>query len=1026
MPSFNLAEPNINPSLNYTYTTEHILPDGKKKSTEYRDYRAFFQMDQHADFAGYAAVDGKQEACTIESDDALLSAFYRSKLLISTVDELVRVIKVVHVSDEEYAHGRPGVPFQKFGVCRDPSKKKLIGAWGAILNKSSWVALNFTAHRLLVMIPTDFWTKLLEYCNTDDGRGKMTKEWFLEILLRYNEAWNYAIVDPVRRNNLLEKCVNIALRWFRFKCLWSSTPAKVEDADLPVEFGIFSQEEYDYILAKMEVPKDNDCLKRKQVDAKRRVIPNFDLVAELEGDVVLDSKDRKRSKKESDQGVNVASSLAHQSDTSFGHVGPAPESACFSRVVMPAPSSGGSMPESAFTGERDESALQAIADFSAGSVTDFFNRRRVEARAVPAVPDSSDFTPAAKRPVGRPRMDLPAPHRVGEHLCNGGFYNFEDVSLTREILLRDAIRRSQQDDPHSLLMYSRDQDGNEAMVDVQVITRALEGLLLRDDLPQVRDKIEGIAMNLAVGFQENVEKIAEEMAREALDATKLLCERRVRLIEEQKALEIAEIKRQSKQEIEQNTLAAIKMRCEFFARQYYKKKPTDPLPEGMVFTKDPAMDISDKSLRDQIQKEIERDLDVDCKISTAQRYLEELISLKDRETAKMQRLEDEHAQTRRNIDHALKTSRQEVFALREEIDRLKRERDVLENSKDICLRDVAEMHKKMDDFTQKQLLENASNCQLGSLFVESTEKQYATVSEFTRARVLQWLEQDSIPLCRAALEHAMQGTVFNVAAMESMGESPPADTAPLDSDVAQPGLSLLEDTRAYNRRVLWHQQGVLESVLEFHSDFLRMDHNFLEPCDQWKVIAQDMDSLKTDMLNKLQAVKQTLTDMEGFLSVDDALTDKFNFCGKKGERMEKYSLRHGEKLAELTKEAGCVFDAISQHVQRFNEKHSEILVQSGVSRAVKDARAKYTAAQEVLQAKVDETKAKGFKDTNDELCNFGMLFARLESFIEEITEQILLCKESKNLPDVTQLTLRYDQLAACMASLQLVVQGLSR
>jgi len=192
------------------------------------------------------------------------------------------------------------------------------------------------------------------------------------------------------------------------------------------------------------------------------------------------------------------------------------------------------------------------------------------------------------------------------------------------------------------------------------------------------------------------------------------------------------------------------------------------------------------------------------------------------------------------------------------------------------------------------------------------------------------------------------------------------------------------------------------------------------------VIAKDMNSLKTDMLSKLQTVKQTLTDMEGFLSVDNAMVDKINLSGKVRDTIEQFSVLHGEKLAELTKEAGCVFEAISRHMERFNEKHSEILVQSGVSRAVKDARAKYTNAQEVLQAKVDETKARGYKDTNDEPCNFGMLFARLESLIEDITQQIVLCKESKNLPDVTKLTLRYDQLAACMASLRLVVHGLSR
>jgi hypothetical protein len=1005
MSGFKLAEPFIDTSLNYTYTTEHILPDGKKKSTNYRDYRAFFEMDRHADFAVYAAVNGKQEACTIESDDALRSAFYRSRLLISTVDELVRVIKAVHIPDEEYDHGRPGVPFQKFGASRDRTRKILIGAWGAILNKNSLVYLNSTTNRLLVMIPTEFWTDVLDYCKTSDGRSRMNKDWFLDILLTYNDAWNHAIVDPVRRKTLLERCLNISLRWFRFKCLWSSTPANVEETDLPVEFGLFTRNEYDNILAKMPIPKDNDFLNRKRLAALKRLNPdsNWDDELEVQGDAKSESVARKRAKKEHE-------AKKQRSESEQGAHPPAPGPA-------PAPTPGASLAEC------DESAVQAVGDFSAGSVTEFFKRRREEASAVP---DSADSTSAAKGPAGRPRVDLPAAHSVGEHLFNGGHYNFEDVSLTRDKLLRDAIRKSQQDDPYSLLMYTRDEAGKEALVDVQVITRALEGLLLRDDLPQVRDKIEHIAMNLAHGFQENVEKIAEEMAKEAIDATKLSCERRVRLIEEQKAKEIADIKRRSKEELEHNTLAVIKMRREFLARQYYKRNPTDPLPEGMVSTTDAAIDIKDKALRDQIKNDIESDLGVDSKIALHQRYMEEVISLKDRETAQWHRLQDEYAQTKKNIEQDLKQLRQEDLALRQQIDRLKTERDALEKIKDVSLQSVAQMREKMDDLTKNKLLKQARDCQLGEVFGESMEKQYHTVSDFTRARVLQWLEQDSIPLCRAALEHAVQGTVFSVAALESMGESPPADTAPLDSDVAQPGLSLLEDTRAYNRRVLWHQQSILESALEFNADFLCMKHDLFEPREQWKVIANDMNSLKTDMLSKLQTVKQTLTDMEGFMSVDNDMVDKINRSGKLRDTIEQFSVLHGEKLAELTKEAGCVFEAISRHMERFNEKHSEILVQSGVSRAVKDAHVKYTAAQKVLQAKVDETKARGYKDTNDEPCNFGMLFARLESLIEDITQQIVLCKESKNLPDVTQLTFRYDQLAACMASLRLVVHGLSR
>jgi hypothetical protein len=284
-----------------------------------------------------------------------------------------------------------------------------------------------------------------------------------------------------------------------------------------------------------------------------------------------------------------------------------------------------------------------------------------------------------------------------------------------------------------------------------------------------------------------------------------------------------------------------------------------------------------------------------------------------------------------------------------------------------------------------------------------------------------------VPLNSAVLQHAAEGTVFDVAAMESVGEPSPPDTAPMDSDAPQPGRTLLEDTQVYNRRVLWHQQEVLEQALEYNADVLHMEHNFVVPCKQWQVIANDMTALKNDMLERLRTLKESLKEMDGYLCTEeDILSGAAKTCDDYNGLIRRFSSKHGDKLAEVTKEAAAVFDAIAHHVQRFNEKHSEILVQSGVNRAVEDARAKYTALQEVMRAEIDETKARRYADTHDERCECLMLFDRVESIMEDITQQIVRCKGQRDLPDATHLGLRCDQLADCLGSLRLVVKDLQR
>jgi hypothetical protein len=86
-----------------------------------------------------------------------MRAFYESKLLVSTLDEFVRVIKVVHVSKEDYADDKPGVALQNF-LCdqRSVQRVKFVKVLGAILNRHAVACMNNSAQKLLLMFKTEF------------------------------------------------------------------------------------------------------------------------------------------------------------------------------------------------------------------------------------------------------------------------------------------------------------------------------------------------------------------------------------------------------------------------------------------------------------------------------------------------------------------------------------------------------------------------------------------------------------------------------------------------------------------------------------------------------------------------------------------------------------------------------------------------------------------------------------------------------------------------------------------------------
>lgn len=1026
--SFTLAQPYIE---DLTYTGYII--EGNKRSANPKDYEVLYHMDTDPDYTKYAAVGDKQEACTISNDADLMRAFYESKLLVSTLDELVRVIKVVHVPDNEHSDDRPGIPFQKVISLKDPKKESFNNAWGAILNRKAIRNMASNLQKLLINSNkelTSFWNDVLFQCSFHGGREQFDKRMFLKILLEHNPGWNKAIPDEHRRYMLLEKCFNLALRWTRFNALWSRIPQTI-DEKLAIQDGLFTKEEFFQILTFLEGDMNSNerfKLAREEAqkskatedtEAQKRVFgDSLDDIIEVQDDEASCKKQRtERAGK--DKGRSI--------EPSSGHAGPAPGSACYPY------SDAQGLPHSSFNSKAwgfSTAGMQGmlcpqtwvVEGSESLPVQAGFPRteQRIASEAAPA-----QFPRSRGRPRNDQRPSLPAQQeesasqRIREHHWAGAHYDL-GVSLTHDKLLRDSIREAQLEEPYCLPLSWKDQEGNQEEVDVKVVTLALEGLLLRNDLPEVNRRIEGIAKHLAVGFQENTERIAVEMAREYVADEMDRCERHVQQIWQLSQTVI-------KQKVEEGVRASIKMRRELFARKFYKKKSGEPLPERRITSEEAQAELADKRLRNLIQVELELDLDVDRKISDEQRYLDELIAQRDAEKSKQQKYEEEQTQLMNTIADVVKKGREEAETLRQEIATLKRERDAIERAKTQALEDMQKMHEKLDALEKSKLLKKACDCQVGQVLDELGELKGHSISAFTRARVLEWLGQDVVPLNSAAVQHAAEGTVFDVAAMESVGEPSPPDTAPMDSDVPQSGRSLLEDTQVYNRRVLWHQQEVLEQALEYNADCLHMEHNFVYPLKQWQVIAKDMTAIKDDMLERLRTVKESLKEMDGYLCTnEDVLSGPAKQSVKCSDKISRFSSKHGDKLAELTNEAAAIFDAIAHYVQKFNEKHSEILVQSGVNRAVEDARAKYTALQEVLRAEIDETKARRYADTHDERCECLMLFDRVESIMEDITQQIVRCKDQKDLPDATHLGLRCDQLADCLGSLRLVLRDLQR
>lgn len=1072
MTSFTLAQPYIDGGL--TYKGSHIL-ENDKSSTNYQDYESLYRMDTDVDYAEYAAVGDKREACTILDDADLMRAFYESKLLVSTLDELVRVIKVVHVPDGEYSQHKPGIPFQKVvSIAKDKQKESFNNAWGAILNRNSIRNMASNLQRLLINSEeelTSFWNDVLEQCSFERGRELFEKRTFLEILLKHNSGWNQEILDEDRRYSLLEKCFNLALRWTRFPGLWSRIPQKI-DEKLSVTFGLFSEKEFWHILATM---KGNMKSNKRIMNLRETAIKmiqdsetqwqksqwgeHLDENLECEEDGEHSNAKQQdngkptnagpkpsRKRQKPDQGIDVA--CEHNGDFTqppFGHVGPAPGSECYRRREMQGwPCSGFNQEAWDFPRASMQGMFRSCAD-TRGPLP--FGGEGPESLPVQAgFPRTDQYTASAAgaacvaqfpRRRGRPphvppsslsaQQEESAPQRIREHHWAGAHYNFQDVSLTKDKLLRDAIRKAQEEEPYCLPLSWRDQEGNQEEVDVKVVTLALEGLLLRKDLPEVNREIHGIAHHLAVGFQENTERIAAEMARDYVVDELERCDREVKLIRQLAKNEIDQVKKEVKQKIEEGVMAAIRMRREHFARQFYKLKSGEALPERRITPEEAQAELADKELMRRIQEEIQLDLDVDRKISVEQRFLDELVAERNAEQIKKEKYEEEQTKLMDTISDVVKEGRAKALALKEEIETLKRERNVIENAKTQALNDLMKMSEKLDELEKRKLLEKACDCQVGQILDELGTSKSHSVSAFTRAKVLEWLRNDVVPLNSVVVQQAVESTVFDTAAMESVCEPSPPDTAPMDSDAPQPGRSLLEDTQVYNRRVLWHQQEVLQQVLEYNADCLHMEHDFVAPCKQWQTIAKDMTALKNDMLQRLQTVKQSLSELDGFLCTDeDVLSGPSKQCDVWFDKIRRFSVKHGDKLAELTKEAGNVFDAIAHHMQKFNEKHSEILVQSGVNRAVEDARAKYTDLQKVLLANVDETKSKKYADTHDERCEVLLLFDRTESIMEDIIVQIQRCKGQRDLPDATQLGLRCDQLADCLGSLRLVLRDLQR